>query len=118
MRGVNDDELADLVRYGADHGAEVRFIEYMDVGRATGWDPRHVVSSDEILSRLTADGRWYRCLYAATGTDLRSLRRQGQRRAALSRLIADRWRERDHRGAVDRPVCEPPDRRARRHPPT
>ncbi|HXM76640.1 MAG TPA: radical SAM protein, partial [Thermoanaerobaculia bacterium] len=32
MRGVNDDELVPLLEYGRDMGAEVRFIEYMDVG--------------------------------------------------------------------------------------
>jgi GTP 3',8-cyclase len=37
MRGVNDDELADLVEYAGSVGAEVRFIEYMDVGGATNW---------------------------------------------------------------------------------
>src|SRR5512144_286932 len=35
MRGVNDDELADLVEYARTVPAEVRFIEYMDVGGAT-----------------------------------------------------------------------------------
>ena len=35
MRGVNDDELADLIEYGKTVAAEVRFIEYMDVGGAT-----------------------------------------------------------------------------------
>ena len=37
MRGVNDDELADLIEYGRGVDAEVRFIEYMDVGGATDW---------------------------------------------------------------------------------
>src|SRR5262249_255469 len=32
MRGVNDDELADLIEFGKTVPAEVRFIEYMDVG--------------------------------------------------------------------------------------
>ncbi|HZL20217.1 MAG TPA: radical SAM protein, partial [Polyangia bacterium] len=35
IKGVNDDELADLIEYGKTMGAEVRFIEYMDVGGAT-----------------------------------------------------------------------------------
>ncbi len=35
IRGVNDDELVDLIEFGRQHGAEVRFIEYMDVGGAT-----------------------------------------------------------------------------------
>jgi len=54
IRGVNDDELVDLVEYGRAHGAEVRFIEYMDVGGATHWSMDRVVSSREILERLAA----------------------------------------------------------------
>ena len=37
IRGINDDELADLIEYGCGFNAEVRFIEYMDVGGATEW---------------------------------------------------------------------------------
>ena len=54
MRGVNDDELADLIEYGRGVPAEVRFIEYMDVGGATRWSMDKVVSRAEILERLTA----------------------------------------------------------------
>src|SRR5215813_14145772 len=35
LRGINDDELLSLLDYGRRIGAEVRFIEYMDVGGAT-----------------------------------------------------------------------------------
>jgi cyclic pyranopterin phosphate synthase len=52
IRGVNDDELIDLVEFGRDHNAEVRFIEYMDVGGATQWSIDRVVSKAEILERL------------------------------------------------------------------
>src|SRR6187200_1029714 len=54
MRGVNDDELADLLRFGRERGAEVRFIEYMDVGGATQWSPEKVVSRADMLERLAA----------------------------------------------------------------
>ena len=54
MRGVNDDELADLIEYGATVSAEVRFIEYMDVGGATHWSMERVVSRREMLTRLAA----------------------------------------------------------------
>ena len=53
MRGVNDDELADLVEYAGSVGAEVRFIEYMDVGGATNWSMERVVSRREMLERLS-----------------------------------------------------------------
>jgi cyclic pyranopterin phosphate synthase len=52
IRGFNDDELVDLLEYGKRVGAEVRFIEYMDVGGATRWSMDDVVSQAEILERL------------------------------------------------------------------
>jgi cyclic pyranopterin phosphate synthase len=54
MRGVNDDELADLIEYAATVAAEVRFIEYMDVGGATHWSMERVVPRAEMLARLAA----------------------------------------------------------------
>ncbi|HVD91979.1 MAG TPA: GTP 3',8-cyclase MoaA [Vicinamibacterales bacterium] len=53
MRGRNDDELGALLDFGRSMGAEVRFIEYMDVGGATHWSMDRVVSRREILARLS-----------------------------------------------------------------
>ena len=147
ISGVNDDELIDLLAYARSVDAEVRFIEYMDVGGATRWSTRDVVSRAEMLraignalgpvtamdeetsapadrfrlpdgqtfgiissttepfcrtcdrSRLTADGLWYRCLYARTGTDLRQPLRAGASRAELRDLLGAIWSERRDRGA-------------------
>ena len=52
MRGVNDDELAELIEFGRGVPAEVRFIEYMDVGGATRWSLAQVVGRQEMLERL------------------------------------------------------------------
>jgi cyclic pyranopterin phosphate synthase len=54
IRGVNDDELADLIEFGKQYGAEVRFIEYMDVGGATNWSMSRVVPRVEMLATLAA----------------------------------------------------------------
>jgi cyclic pyranopterin phosphate synthase len=54
MRGINDDELITLLEYSRERGAELRFIEYMDVGGATQWSQEAVVSRRQILSRLEA----------------------------------------------------------------
>src|SRR5262245_13042095 len=43
-RGDNDDEIVPLVEFAREAGAEIRFIEYMDVGGATSWRPDAVVS--------------------------------------------------------------------------
>ncbi len=52
MRGVNDHELTAIIDYGRPLGAEVRFIEYMDVGGATRWSPGAVLSRREMLDQL------------------------------------------------------------------
>ncbi len=53
IRGTNEDELPDLVEFGKETGAEVRFIEYMDVGGATHWSMDKVFSRAEILQALS-----------------------------------------------------------------
>jgi cyclic pyranopterin phosphate synthase len=58
IRGRNDDELGDLIEFGRAMSAEVRFIEYMDVGGATHWTLDQVVSRAEILDRLTSRYGW------------------------------------------------------------
>ncbi len=54
IRRMNEDELVDLIEFARAHEAEVRFIEYMDVGGATGWSAEQVVSQREILEVLSA----------------------------------------------------------------
>ena len=54
VRGFNDDEIADLLEFARAQNAELRFIEYMDVGGATHWTAEQVVSQREILGRLAA----------------------------------------------------------------
>jgi len=50
IRGFNDDELMDLIEFSRARDAEVRFIEYMDVGGATRWSRDQVVSQGEMLN--------------------------------------------------------------------
>jgi cyclic pyranopterin phosphate synthase len=147
MRGVNDDELVPLLEYARARRAEVRFIEYMDVGGATRWSPDTVMSGAAILerleahygpaeplgdtawapadryrlpdgtvfgliasttspfcstcdrARLTADGVWLTCLYAASGISLREPLRTGASSDDLAALVAAAWRTRSDRGA-------------------
>jgi len=150
VRGFNDDEIADLLTFAREHGAQVRFIEYMDVGGATRWSRDAVVPRTEILARiaerfgpavpathdpaapaelfqladgtvfgviastttpfcgscdrarLTADGRFYTCLYAPEGLDLRDPVRGDATEGDLRNLITRRWRARQDRGAEER----------------
>ena len=50
--GVNDGELPRLLAFARDLGAELRFIEYMDVGGATQWSADRVVSRARMLELL------------------------------------------------------------------
>jgi cyclic pyranopterin phosphate synthase len=52
LRGRNDDELPDLIEFARSVDAEVRFIEYMDVGGATGWRADDVFSRAGMLAAL------------------------------------------------------------------
>ncbi len=52
LRGINDDEIGDLLAYARARRAEIRFIEYMDVGGATRWTPEAVFSRREILDAV------------------------------------------------------------------
>lgn len=54
MRGVNDDELVDLVRYAVDRGYQMRFIEQMPLDAGHTWDRVSMVTGPEILERLSA----------------------------------------------------------------
>ena len=53
-KGVNDDEIIDLVEFARDNGFAMRFIEYMDVGNANQWTSEKMVSKAEILERISA----------------------------------------------------------------
>ena len=54
VRGVNEDEVLELLAFARGIGAEIRFIEYMDVGGATRWTREQVVSRTEILAAIGA----------------------------------------------------------------
>ena len=54
MRGINDDEVADLARLTLEHPWHVRFIELMPVGEMSGLTWEHVVPSVEVLERCEA----------------------------------------------------------------
>ena len=51
-RGVNDDEIIDLVEFSRRHGFAMRFIEYMDVGNANQWKSEKLVSKEKILATI------------------------------------------------------------------
>ncbi|WP_149205299.1 GTP 3',8-cyclase MoaA [Actinotalea subterranea] len=54
MRGVNDDELVDLVRFAVDRGYQMRFIEQMPLDAGHTWDRSAMVTQREVLDALRA----------------------------------------------------------------
>ena len=54
IRGTNDDEIVPLLEFARARGAELRFIEYMDVGGANTWSMSQVVSRKEMLETIAA----------------------------------------------------------------
>jgi cyclic pyranopterin phosphate synthase len=54
MKGVNDDEILDIVEYCRGHALELRFIEFMDVGNSNNWRMERTVTKREILDAVSA----------------------------------------------------------------
>ena len=54
QRGVNEDDILDLVEFSRQNGFWLRFIEYMDVGNSNNWVSDKMVSKKEILDAINA----------------------------------------------------------------
>ncbi len=54
MRGVNDDEIVDLVAFGRQRGLGVRFIEFMPLDASGDWQAGAVVPQAEIVAAIDA----------------------------------------------------------------
>jgi cyclic pyranopterin phosphate synthase len=52
LRGVNDDQAPELLRWCMDHGYELRFIEQMPLDAQHGWRRDTMITAEEILSSL------------------------------------------------------------------
>jgi len=55
VRGVNDDEILDLARFGRESGATVRFIEWMPLDGGQSWGADRVVPTAEVVAALGAE---------------------------------------------------------------
>jgi cyclic pyranopterin phosphate synthase len=92
-RGVNEDQIVPLARYGRERGLIVRFIEFMDVGTTNGWKLDEVVPSADVVARIDAELPVEPLDPNYTGE------------------VADRWRYRDGGGelgvisSVSQPFC-------------
>lgn len=55
LRGTNDDQAGELLRWSIEHGYELRFIEQMPLDAQHGWNRTSMVTADEIFERLSAE---------------------------------------------------------------
>ena len=55
MRGVNDHEAPQLLRWALDHSCDLRFIEQMPLDADHGWTRENMVTAAEIRESLAAD---------------------------------------------------------------
>ncbi|WP_062466722.1 GTP 3',8-cyclase MoaA [Demequina maris] len=75
MRGVNDDEIGDLVAFAVARGLEMRFIEHMPLDAGHTWRRDEMVTGEEILEAVSA--RY----------ELEELGRDGSAPASLFRIV-------------------------------
>jgi cyclic pyranopterin phosphate synthase len=54
MRGLNEDEAPDLLRYCLERGYEMRFIEQMPLDAQHGWKRTEMITAGEIFELLSA----------------------------------------------------------------
>jgi CBS domain-containing protein len=52
LRGVNDDQAPELLRWSIDNGYDLRFIEQMPLDAQHGWSRAEMVTADEIFAHL------------------------------------------------------------------
>jgi GTP 3',8-cyclase len=55
MRGHNDNEAGDLLRFCLEKGYQLRFIEQMPLDAQHGWRRENMITADEILAALSAE---------------------------------------------------------------
>jgi cyclic pyranopterin phosphate synthase len=81
-KGANEDSIVPMARWARDAGLILRFIEYMDVGTANGWQMDEVVTARQIVERIDTE-----LPLEAVDPNYRG-------------EVADRWRYRDGGGEI------------------
>ena len=52
IKGVNDDELFDIIQLVKKFKSEIRFIEYMDVGETHNWNLNKVIPTNDLITKI------------------------------------------------------------------
>ena len=53
MKGINDHEIFDFIRFSAEHGVEIRFLELMSIGQVKGSKDDLFISASDIIQRVS-----------------------------------------------------------------
>ncbi|SET02301.1 cyclic pyranopterin monophosphate synthase subunit MoaA [Oceanobacillus limi] len=150
-KGLNDQDIIPMATYFKNQEIQLRFIEFMDVGRSNGWDFQHVITKKEIFEqlsqhfdleavdpsylgevakryryvgtdtevgfipsvsesfcstctrgRISADGKFYTCLFASGGFDLKELVRSNLSDEELTAAFSPTWESRGDRYSDER----------------
>jgi cyclic pyranopterin phosphate synthase len=56
IRGFNDDEIVDFLRWGREKNLQIRFIEFMPLDGDHRWSRERVLTQEEILQKVNASG--------------------------------------------------------------
>ncbi|WLR52675.1 GTP 3',8-cyclase MoaA [Bacillus tianshenii] len=151
QKGVNEHQILPMVDYFYKKGINLRFIEFMDVGNANGWEMDKVVTKKQIYetiaerytlepvepayygevaqryrhvgtgtevgfitsvsesfcstctrARISSDGKFFTCLFANSGFDLKEMLRSGASDDELLHAISDVWNHRSDRYSDER----------------
>jgi len=54
VRGINDDDILQMVEFARRNSFWLRFIEYMDVGNSNNWVSARMMSKQEILEKINS----------------------------------------------------------------
>jgi len=55
LKGITEDDILPLARFGRDRGIEIRYIEFMPLDSQGLWDKSKVLLADDILAKLTQE---------------------------------------------------------------
>ena len=88
MRGENDHEVANLMRFALDHGCQMRFLELMPIGEAAAGFEELFVPTSEVRERLREEFELEALPVDPAGTSRNVSIRDGSGRSAIAGFIS------------------------------
>ena len=63
MNGINSDEFVDFARLALQHNFEVRFIEFMPLGKSSTWSKEKFIAAEEIIDMVSSIATLTPCMH-------------------------------------------------------